>query len=130
MKLETYYKHLKGFIVRIAVLIISIFVIFIIGFQSCTVGVLESFEGSETMQGSAGLAMVLFFIIGAAFVIGIPIISMVSFLLASFIGYSVDVTIYGDLEVWRVVAIILAIMSFLGHRELKKKKQSSNNKES
>ncbi len=115
---------------RIAVLIISIFVIFIIGFQSCTVGVLESFEGSETMQGSAGLAIVLFFIIGAAFAIGIPIISMVSFLLASFIGYSVDVTIYGDLEVWRVVAIILAIMSFLGHRELKKKKQSSNNKES
>ncbi len=115
---------------RIAVLIISIFVIFIIGFQSCAVGILESFEGSETMEGSAGLAMVIFFIIGAAFSIGIPIVSMISFLLASFIGYSVDVNVYGDLEVWRVVAIILAIMSFLGHRELKKKKQRSNNKES
>lgn len=107
---------------RLATLILGLILMGIVGCQSLIGYVGASALGRETFQqaGALGLFIALLFLVGAAFAMGKPIVSVVSFALAAFLGLVGGATTpFKDLTVWGVVSLILAGTSFLGHRELK-----------
>lgn len=63
------------------------------------------------------------FVLGAAFAIGLPRLSMVLFATAAVLGFVIGgTTAYSDGTVWGVVSAVLAVMSYLGARELRRRK--------
>lgn len=113
---------------RIAVLIIGLGLVMIIGFQSCTVMV-----GSEMAQddatsgaGAVGILMALLFLLGAAFAMGVPKASMVLFAIAALLGFGMGSSSeFSDLTIWGSVSLVLAILSYFGSREKRKKESSA-----
>ncbi len=105
---------------RLATMIIALFLVLIVGFQSCAAavggGLME--EEATTRAGAVGLFVAFLFLIGGAFAIGAPLVSVVCFVLASTFGFAAGFgSDFRDLRVWAFVALILATMSFFGHRE-------------
>lgn len=114
---------------RVAVLIIALCLAPIIGCQAFTGGVLGSIAGDASFHGLAGVGIIVtfLFIIGAAFAIGVPILSCIIFVLAALIGFGIgSSSIYEDMLIWGGAAAILAVMSLFGWRELRKKRRLSN----
>jgi hypothetical protein len=114
--------------VRIATLILGLALMVIVGLQSCAVYLGESVtnEPVKTQGGAAGLGMAFLFLIGAAFALAFPLVSLVSFLLAGLVGLSVGATSsFSDLTIWGVVSLILAALSFFGWREKRKRRAAS-----
>jgi hypothetical protein len=111
--------------VRIAVTILSLGLMLVIGFQSCaaTIGGSMGQNQSTSNAGAIGFFVVFLFLIGGAFAMTFPIVSLVSFLLAGTValaaGFSSD---FADLAVWGFVALGLAVMSYFGHREKQRRK--------
>ena len=105
---------------RTATLIISLFAMCLILFQSCAAGVGGEMTGDAGTSEQAGVGIVVAFLylIGGAFAIGVPMVSLVSFLLAAAFGIGFAAAgDFADLGAWGGVAIILAIFSFFGVRE-------------
>jgi hypothetical protein len=64
-------------------------------------------------------------LLGAAFVIGLPLVAMIMFIIAALLGFVIGSSFYKDMIIWGSAAGILAIMSLFGSRELRKKKRAA-----
>jgi len=109
---------------RIAVLIISLCLTMIIGIQSMLVFIGGNLaDKKETASGGAvGVLIAFLFVLGAAFSIKLPKVSMVMFAVGAglaFIGASGSG--FHDLQIWGFVSLALAVMAYFGSRELRKK---------
>ncbi len=113
---------------RIATLILGLALLVIVGLQSCAVYLGESVtnEPVKTQGGVAGLAVAFFYLIGAAFALPFPLVSVIAFLLAALMGFSGGSTSdFGDLTIWGFVSLVLAALSFFGWREKRKRQAES-----
>lgn len=112
---------------RIAVTILSLGLMIIIGFQSCAASFSGSMGQNQTTSNAAamGFVVVFLFLIAGAFAIAYPLVSLVSFVLAGTIaiaaGSSSD---FADLAIWGFFAFILAVMSYFGHREKRRRREA------
>jgi hypothetical protein len=110
---------------RIAVMIVSLALFLILLLQSCAVGVGGSLSSSDTLQQGAAIGALLAFVyvLGGAFVMGLPLISGALFTIGALIaipaGYQSG---YSDLKVWGWLSAVLALFSFFGYHERKHKK--------
>jgi len=106
---------------RVAVLVLSLFLMVVILFQSCAAGSAIGKDAAETAQfsqgGAIGFVVAFLFLVGGAFAIGVPLVSFVVFLIAGFLAFSAArTTAFKDLEVWSWVSVVLAALSFWGWR--------------
>ena len=109
---------------RIAAMILALVLMLIVGAQSCAVtlgGALG--EDQATMDGGfLGLLIAFLFLIGGAFALGVPIVSLVVFVLAGLLGFLAGATTeFTDLAIWAVMSFILAVLSFFGIREKRRR---------
>lgn len=105
---------------RIAVLIIGLCLSLIVGLQSCAVSVGGGMAKDQAISGggAVGVLVALLFLLGSAFAIGLPRASMAMFLTAAPLGIGAGSSSgFHDLRIWGFVALGLAIMAYLGHRE-------------
>lgn len=109
---------------RIAVLIIALCLTMIVGLQSCAVMVGGNMTANDDLAGGGALGILLafLFVLGAAFAMGLPRVSMVLFGIAALIGLIAASTGFTDMAIWGGVSAVLALMSFFGYRELAKAK--------
>jgi hypothetical protein len=103
-------------------MIIALCLVMVIGLQSCVAGVASTFLEDEATGHAAlfGVFLAFFFVVGAALVWGFPRASAVIFLLSG--GLAIALGMNGeftDLAIWGGVSIVLGLMSFAGHRELR-----------
>jgi hypothetical protein len=102
----------------------SLGLMLIVGFQSCAASLGGGITGNETTAGAgaAGFLVALLFLLGGAFAIGFPIVSLVFFVLASPLalvaGFTSD---FRDLRIWGFVALVLAVLSYFGRREKRRR---------
>ena len=113
-------------------LIMSLFLMVVLGLQSCIVGSLTAAVGpaaekEKTAQGGAvGLFVALLFLVGAAFVMAKPRLALFFFLVAALFAEAAGATTtFTDLKFWGIVAFALAVMSWLGAREKRRKPTAS-----
>lgn len=109
---------------RTATLIISLFSISLIFFQSCSAGLAGELSGDQATsdQGSIGIVVALLYLVGAAFSLGVPWVSFGAFSLAALAGFVGSASgSFEDLAVWGGIAVVLAIFSLLGVREKRNK---------
>ena len=102
---------------RIATLILSIVLMFIVGAQFLAVSFGDALmnEPSATQGGVIGVLIALLFLVGAAFALGVPAVSFIVFSIAGIIGLAAGAsTSFADLTIWGVVSFVLAAMSFFG----------------
>ena len=114
---------------RIAVLTLSLAAFFTLGFEWLAVGIDGLGASISTGHGfksgaSAGAALALLYLIGAAFAMGRPLVSFAVFTLGAVMGIAAGVwTTYSDLQLWGWLAAALAMLSLLGHLERKAKQR-------
>ena len=111
---------------RIATLILSLILMLIVGAQSCAVSISDSLGNTKVSSqgGVLGLFMAFLFLIAGAFVLSFPMVSMIAFLISGLVGLTAgSTTSFGDLTIWGVVSLILAIFSFFGWREKRKRRR-------
>ena len=119
---------------RIAVLIIGLILMLGVGIQSCTVAVggevvsglseteAEKQQGEDlSAGGAAGMLVALLFLIASALVIAKPKASMWIFVAAGLVALLGATTGFSDLVLWGIAAFVLAGMSYLGVKEVRKK---------
>lgn len=113
----------RGYVIlKIAAGILSLVLGCIILFQSCAVGVGGAiFDEESAVQGSsAGMLVGLIFFIGGAFSFALPKVSMVAMIIAGILGIIAGTTtVYSDMTVWGVVALIIAVLNFFAGRKKK-----------
>ena len=110
---------------RIAVLIIGLCLTMIVGLQSCAVLLGGGMTDDQDMAGGGaiGILIAFLFVLGSAFALSLPKVSMWLFGIAAALGFLVGAsTEFSDMMFWGVVAAALAVMSYFGARELTKKK--------
>ena len=114
---------------RVASLVIGLFIGIIVFGQSCTVSVL--FETAEQLGGvteeteaglgeaGAGLLVAFLAVFGAAFAMGNPRLSAWLFALGAVLGVLVGATaeVFGDLVVWGVLLLVPTLTSYLAQRQ-------------
>lgn len=101
---------------RIATLIIGLLVGVMLVFQTMIAGTFSP-EGSETSGAAAGgFVMALLWLLGSALVIGFPKASMWLFGISALIGLFTPTGAFADLRFHGVVAVVLTVMAFFGHR--------------
>lgn len=113
---------------RIATMILSLILMLLVGFQSCAVTIGDSILGepAKTQGGAIGILMALLFLVGGAFALGFPLVSLVAFVLAGVFGIAGGAsTSFGDLAVWGWISLVLAVLSFFGWREKRKRRAES-----
>jgi hypothetical protein len=118
----------KGTPVRIATMILALILMLVVGFQSCTVSVGGEVIGEKASQqgGPLGLFMALLFLIGGAFALAFPVVSLVAFVLAGIVGLSGGATTsFEDLSIWGWVSLALAVLSFFAWREKRRRRAES-----
>lgn len=112
---------------KIATGIISIFLMFVIGLQSCAV----SFGGALTSDkdisgaGSIGILVALLFLLAGAFAFKLPKVSMVIFCIAALFAFIAGASKFTDMKVWGVVSLILGVMSYFAGRKKKAKTEAT-----
>jgi hypothetical protein len=97
-----------------------------VGLQSCAVSFGGALGQDEMMKqgGAVGILVALLFMVGGAFAIPFPIVSLISFLAAAFLGVAAGATTaFSDLTVWGFVAFFLAVLSFFGILEKIRKRE-------
>lgn len=78
-------------------------------------------QDSASSGGAAGIFVAFLLLLGGAFVMGLPRVSMVMFTL----GGVLDLLAAGDfkdLKIWACVSLVLAVLSYFASRELRKQK--------
>ena len=111
---------------RIATMILSLILMLVVGAQSCAVSLGDAALKTKAAEqgGPIGLFMALLFLIGGAFALAFPFVSVLAFFLAGIIGLAGGAsTSFGDLTVWGVVSLILAVLSYFGWREKRKRRR-------
>jgi hypothetical protein len=110
---------------KIATGIIGIILGILVLLQSCTVGVGGGLANDQATSdaGAVGMLAAMLFFVGGAFAFALPVVSMVVFTLAGIIAISAAATSqFGDLNIWGIIALILAVFAFFAWRSDKKKK--------
>lgn len=119
---------------RVAVLILGLVftvVVFLAGFWSLTMRVLIPEAVATTSAGLAGgealFLVALLFLVGSAFALGKPRFASLVFFIASLISifHSIDGLVLGY-PAWALVALVLAVLSFLGRSETRRQHPAGN----
>jgi 4-amino-4-deoxy-L-arabinose transferase-like glycosyltransferase len=113
---------------RIATTIISLCLMLIVGLQSCAVAFGGTLTSDESLSGGGAIGMFVafLFLLGGAFAISFPIVSLSAFVFSAVLALAVGVgSDFSDMSVWAFVALALATMSFFGMREKKRKAAES-----
>ncbi len=108
---------------RVAVAILSLVLMLLVGLQSCTLAVGASLGSDEDLAGGAavGILMALLFLLGGAFAMGYPLVSLIAFASAVLLGLLAGATTeFSDLTIWAIVSLVLAVLSYFGMREKRK----------
>ena len=110
---------------RIATLILSLILMLVVGAQSCAVSLGEAALGTKAAEqgGPIGLVMAFLFLVGGAFALAFPLVSLIAFFFAGVFGLASASTSFGDLTIWGVVSLILAVLSYFGWREKRKRRR-------
>ena len=106
---------------RVATMIIGMCLAIVLMAQSCMVFVGGELLTEESLSqgGAVGLFLGLLFLIGSAFALKIPKVSIVVFAIGAVLGFTAGATTeFADMTLWGVAAVILSILSFAGHRKL------------
>jgi hypothetical protein len=114
--------------VRIATMILSLILMLVVGAQSCAVSVGDAALETKAAEqgGPLGILMALLFLIGGAFALAFPLVSLISFVLAGLVGLGGGSSAsFGDLTFWGIVSLVLAAFSFLGVREKRRQRAES-----
>lgn len=109
-------------------MIISLILMLIVGAQSCAVSVGDAALETKAAEqgGPLGILMAFMFLIGGAFALVFPLVSLASFLLAGLVGVAAgSTTSFSDLTFWGIVSFILAVLSFFGWREKRRRAAES-----
>ncbi len=109
-------------------MIISLVLMFIVAIQSLVVMAGSSMlEDQATSDAAAiGILLALLFLIGGAFVLGLPLVGLIVFTLAGLLGILAGSTSsFTDLTYWGIVALVLATLSYFGMREKRRKRAGS-----
>jgi hypothetical protein len=109
-------------------MILSLILMLVVGLQSCAVSVGDAAlnEPTKTQGGAIGILIAFLFLIGGAFALVFPLVSLVAFVLAGIVGLSSGTTTsFGDLTIWGWVSLVLAVLSFFGWREKRKRRAES-----
>lgn len=109
---------------RRGAMILSLILMVIVGPKSCAISLEDSLANTKTSQqgGPVCLVMALLFLVGGAFALIFPLVSLVAFLLSGLLGLAAGATTsFSDLTIWGVVSLILAVLSLLGWREKRKR---------
>ncbi len=103
---------------RIAVLIISLLLGLLLFVQSIIVYTSGNLSKAEDLAGGGaiGLVAALLWLLGGALVIAFPAVSAGIFTLAGLLSLLGGAAGFTDLYGWAVVAFVLAVMSWFGHR--------------
>jgi hypothetical protein len=113
---------------RVATMILALILMLIVGAQSCAVSVGDEMVGEKVSQqgGPLGLFMALLFLVGGAFALAFPLVSLVAFVLAGLVGLAGGAsTSFSDLGLWGWVSLALAVLSFFAWREKRKRRAES-----
>lgn len=105
---------------RIAVLVIGLCLVFLVGVQSCTAMFGGGLAEDQNLAGAGflGLVVALLFILGSAFAIGVPKVSVGIFAFAALIAFgAAGMSDFRDMNVWGWVSVILSVLSYFGVRE-------------
>lgn len=116
---------------RVATMILALVLMLIVGAQSCAVSLGGALGEDTELTGAAsvGLLIALLFLIGGAFALAYPTVSLAIFVLASLLGLLVGTTSeFTDLTIWALVSFILAVLSFFGIREKRRRTQRSQDR--
>jgi len=100
--------------VRIATMILSLILMLVIGAQSCAVSLGDAALNTKSAEqgGPIGLVMAFLFLVGGAFALAFPFVSVLAFFFAGLFGLAGGAsTSFGDLTIWGVVSLILAVLS-------------------
>ena len=100
--------------------ILSLVLVLLVGLQSCAVsfGAALSEDDNLAGGGAVGILMALLLLIGGAFAVGYPLVSLISFTVAGLFGLAAGTTTgFEDLTVWATASFLLAVLSYLGMRE-------------
>jgi hypothetical protein len=106
-------------------MVLSLGLMLVIGFQSCAAAVGGSLGRDESTSAAAamGFFVVFLFLIGGAFAISFPIVSLISFVLAGTVAIAAGLSSnFSDLAIWGFLALGLAVMSYFGHREKQRRR--------
>ena len=109
---------------RVAVLVIGLCLVMLVGMQSCAVMVGGGLADDKDLTGGGaiGLLIAFLFVLGSAFAIGAPKASMIMFIVAALFGFIAGAgSEFKDMNFWAIVSIGLAVMSYFGIKEKKKK---------
>ncbi|MDP9478115.1 MAG: hypothetical protein M3R38_20950 [Actinomycetota bacterium] len=112
---------------RVATTILSLALMLVVGAQSCvvTVGSALAEDEAATNDASIGLLVAFLFLVGGAFAFGLPLVSLIVFVVAGLLGLLVGTTSeFTDLAVWGVASFVLAGLSFFGMREKRRRSQA------
>ena len=113
---------------RVATMILGLILMVVVGAQSCAVsigGELANDAGSAE-GGAVGILMTLLFLLGGAFVLGFPLVSLIAFVLAGLLGLAAGATTpFTDLTFWGIAALVLALLSLFGVREKRRQRAES-----
>jgi hypothetical protein len=113
---------------RIATMIMALFLMLLVGLQSCAVSVGDEVIGEKTSQqgGPLGIFMALLFLVAGAFALAFPLVSLVAFVLAGLVGLAGGATTsFSDLSMWGWVSLALAVLSFFAWREKRRRRSES-----
>lgn len=116
---------------RVATTILSLVLMVAVGAQSCAVYVGGSALGQEGAAegGALGLFVALAFLVGGAFALPLPLVSVAAFLVAALFGLAGGAaTSFTDLTYWGLAALVLAVLSFLGVREKRRQRAQSRSR--
>lgn len=102
---------------RIAVLILTLVVGILLFVQTFVVATLGGAVGDEATAGAGavGLLVAFLWLIAAAFVIGLPLISMIAFVIAGILALAMAASSdFSDLSIWGIASLVLAALSLIG----------------
>lgn len=110
---------------RVTVLIIGLLLGTVMFLQTFLVNVLGQAGNDENIEQSAavGIFMSLLWLIACAFVLPLPMVSVVLFVIASIFGFAASGE-FPDLGIWAGVSGALAVLSFLGWRGKRKERRT------
>ncbi|MFK0336995.1 hypothetical protein ACIQT7_07020 [Agrobacterium deltaense] len=113
---------------KIAVGIIGLFLGILVLLQSCAVtagsGLLN--DPATGSAGAVGMLTGVLLVIGGAFSFGLPLVGAIIFLLSALMAFIASSQgTFGDILVWGVIALVLAVMGFFTWRSAKRKKAAA-----